>query len=473
MLPRSMTERIVQRARTAVQFVTAQSLTMAANLLYGLLCVRLLPASEYAKFVVVFGVQGTILVLMDANVSGTLIPLVGERVDDRRLIADYVASLRQISRWAYYLIGFGVIICYPSLVRHRDWSLPTIAGMVAALLLSTWFMRVAAAYGAVVILLRDRTTWYKGQLISSFGTLALLGVFWAMGWLGAFQAILINISGIIFVAIFCFYRANGLLGGPGVAGAEKRRSIMRLALPNVPQAIFYALQGQLSLFLITFYGHVKAVASVGALGRLGQVFALFFAANSLLVEPYFAKLAKERLKSSYAICLTLAAAVSTSVFLCAVQVPALFLWVLGPQYTNLRFEAQLAIGTGAISFFSGVLWGIHTARRFIYWWNVALSIGLTILVQILFIVRADISTVRGVLWLNLGTNTVSLFVNILSGAYGFIKGPREAEQRGAVPRSDEIIEAAAEAAAAMESYTVESGPNPIAFGVKYSGGPDE
>jgi hypothetical protein len=50
---------------------------MAGNLLYGLLCVRLLPSAEYAKFVVVFAVQGTIIALMDVNFTGTLVPLVG------------------------------------------------------------------------------------------------------------------------------------------------------------------------------------------------------------------------------------------------------------------------------------------------------------------------------------------------------------------------------------------------------------
>ena len=83
--------------------------------------------------------------------------------------------------------------------------------------------------------------------------------------------------------------------------------------------------------------------------------------------------------------------------------------------------------TSAISCFSGVLWGIHSARRFVFWWNVAFSIGLTLVVQVLFIVKADISTVRGVLWLNLATNIASLTVNVVAGIYGFIKGPREVE----------------------------------------------
>jgi hypothetical protein len=56
---------------------------------------RSTPSSSYS-----FGVQGTLVVLMDVNFSGTLIPLIGDRIDNRKLIADYVASLRQLSYWA-------------------------------------------------------------------------------------------------------------------------------------------------------------------------------------------------------------------------------------------------------------------------------------------------------------------------------------------------------------------------------------
>ena len=98
-----------------------------------------------------FGVQGTLVILMDVGISGSLIPLVGERVHDQTLIADYVASLRQLAHHLYLMIAAGLVICYPLLVRNRNWSWQVVSVMVAILLLSTWFMRIGAAYGAVMI----------------------------------------------------------------------------------------------------------------------------------------------------------------------------------------------------------------------------------------------------------------------------------------------------------------------------------
>ena len=110
------------KLRRVAEFLSKQGITVAGNLLYGLLCIRLLPVPDYAKFVVLFGVQGTLIVLMDIGISGTLIPLVAHRIDDRQLIADYVASLRKLAHWLYALmvpISFiGITLVYRRL-KHE------------------------------------------------------------------------------------------------------------------------------------------------------------------------------------------------------------------------------------------------------------------------------------------------------------------------------------------------------------------
>ncbi len=442
---------LVARSHVILRFLTAQSLTTALFMLYGLLCVRLLSPADYAKYVVVNGIMGALLVLMDSNFTGTLIPLVGTRVDDKQLIANYVAALRRLSIWAYLVVGVGLIFCFPYLVHNRNWDRPTVAGMILCILTCTWFARLAGNYFPVLMMARDRDTWYKAQLIGSFGGIVLLLLAWGLHWLGAFQAIVINIIGYAYMGFLGYFRSRQLLGRKGVPEPEKQKAIIRLALPNLPQAIFFAVQGQLSLFLITYFGHTKAVASVGALGRLGQIFAIFLTANSLLVEPYFAKLPKEKLKAHYAIALMIGAAISISILLIAIRVPELLLWALGPQYSGLQVEVKLAVGASAISCFSALLWGIHSARRFVYWWNVMFGIIITLITQIVFIVKTDISTVRGVLLLNLATTAASLLVNVTAGVYGFINGPREGEQPVKITEGEAEAEAMIELAEAKST----------------------
>lgn len=412
------------KLRAGWQFFSFQGITLAGNLLYGLLCVRLLPPSDYSKFVVVFGVQGTVAALMDANLSISLVPLIGDRVNDRQFIADYVASLRHLSRRLYAVVAAGLICVYPLLVRNRRWGWPTVTLMVATLLLTTWSLRVSATYGTVLIVLRDRVKWYQGQQISSLGTLALLGIAWSLHLLSAFTAIAFNVLGVVFVGAFYFWRARQQLGVAGVISRAKEKAIVRLALPNVPQAVFYALQGQLALMLITIFGRTNGIASVGALARLGAMFTLIGQLNPLLIEPYFAKLPESRFRRSYVATLALAIAGLGAFTLVAGLLPGVFLWVLGPKYAGLRFEVLLAIAASSIATLSGALWTIHSARRYVYWWANNLNMVLIFLTQLAFILKADLSLVRTAIWMNLATNAASLLVNILAGVYGLYRGPR-------------------------------------------------
>lgn len=419
--------------RSIVEFLTSQGITMAGNLLYGFLCVRLLSISDYAKFAVVFGILGTLVLLMDIGFSGSLLPLVGERIDDRQLIADYVASLRQLAHWLYFVIAPVFVVVYPVFVRRQQWNWRVVAAMVVILLVASWCARVAGTYGSVLIVRRDRTVWYRAQMISSLGTLALLGIAWAVHWLNAFSAILINVSGIVFMAFVYFFRARQLLGVAGRSSKEKRKEVVHLALPNLPNVIFYALQGQISLLLIIVFGHTTAVAGIGAVSRLGQIFTLVSQMNPLLIEPYFAKLPRVRLKRNYLVLLSIETAVCLFAVMMARLFPQIFLWVLGPKYSNLRFELLLFIAGSSASYLAGLLWAVNASRRFVYWWNSIIVITFTLSVQVMFVWKADLSTMRAVLFLNLIIALGGLSVNLGTAIYGLLRGPRVMPQLAVVP----------------------------------------
>jgi O-antigen/teichoic acid export membrane protein len=436
-LPMMQLERIrafaIPKLRQITHFLTKQGITMAGNLLYGLLCVRLLPVADYAKFVVVFGIQGTLVVLMDVGISGSLIPLVGERIEDRQLIADYLASLRQLAHWLFAIVAPLTVVFYPLFVRNRQWSWQVVAGMVAILLFSIWFARVGAAYGSVLIIRRDRAAWYRAQMVSSLGTLALLCIFWAFHWLNAFSAILINVAGITSVALTYFLRARHLLGVVGVPSREKRTAIIQITMPATPGVIFYALQGQISVLLVTIFGRTAAVASVGALGRLAQIFTLLLQMNPLLVEPYFARLPRNRLKVNYVGAVVLVGAVGLAFIVAAWLFPELFLWILGPKYAGLRIEVLLVMVGSAFRLVAGLAAAINGSRRFTYWWHNLATIALTLGVQGIFLWKTDLGSVRVALWFVVASSAASMLVNLLCAVYGFVWGPRKIHGLDRIP----------------------------------------
>jgi hypothetical protein len=210
----------------------------------------------------------------------------------------------------------------------------------------------------------------------------------------------------------------------GVPSSEKRTAIFQLTLPAIPSVIYYALGGQISVFLITIFGRTVAVASVGALSRLGQIFALVQPINGILVEPYFARLPRKQLKSHYLMAVISAGLCGAGVVGLARAYPGLFLWVLGPKYAGLRAEVVLVIVSGAIGLFSGVIAAINGSRRFTYYSFVLADIILTLILQAFYIWKVDLSTVRAVLWFGIISMFPTLTINILATLYGFARGGR-------------------------------------------------
>jgi len=411
--------------RQVFHFLTRQGIAMAGNLCYGLLCVRMLPVPDYAKFAVLFGYMGSLTVLLDIGIASTLAPLVGEHIENLQLIADYVASIRRIALKLYLIVAPIAVVIFVLLVQKQHWGILVVSQMAAVLVVTAWFARVSSSYGSVLTIRRDRSRYYRAQIIGSVGSLSLLVIFWLFHSVNLYVCILLNMAQIIFIAGSYFQRARQLLKSKGKASASKEKAIVRLAMPNMPSTIFYAIQGQITLMLITVFGHSSSsVADVGALNRLSQILVVFSQMNPILVEPFFARLPAARLKKIYLLSVAFVIFCAAIFSALAFLFPGIFLLILGSKYQSLRIEVGLVILGSAINYVSGFLWVVHSSRRFVYWWNNLSNILCTVLVQAVFVWKFDLSTVRNVLIFNIATALVSLVISIACGIYGFTYGPQ-------------------------------------------------
>ena len=419
---------LLPKLRQIGQFLMKQGIAMSGNMLYGLLCVRMLPVNDYAKFAVLFGYMGSLTVLLDTGITSTLAPLVGEQIDNLPLMANYVASIRRIVGRIYLVVAPIAVIIFVLLVKKQQWGIAVVGQMIVVLLVTAWFARVSSTYGAVLVIRRDRASYYRAQMIGSVGSLTLLLIFWAMHFLNIYVCILLNVAQIIYIALTYFVRARHLLGRKGVPSPQQEKSIIRLALPNIPSTVFYAIQGQITLMLITVFGHDPAsVANIGALSRLSQILVFFSQMNPILVEPFFARLQESRLKRTYLATVALVTVFAGAFTALAFLFPQVFLWILGPHYSQLRVEVGLVVLGSGIRFIGGFMWVIHSARRFVYWWNNLANIICTILVQAAFLWKFELSSVSSVLIFNIASAVVALLIVIACGIYGFWRGPQKME----------------------------------------------
>ena len=420
------------------EFFIAQTIVQALTLTSGFLFVRLLSLQDYAQYSVVYGAMSSASVLTDIGISGTLVSLVGVRVANFQLIADYVQTIRRLRRMLFIALAPVTAIAFPVVIAKQHWSSSVVMEMLLCLLTGVWFNAVSSSYGAALILRGDRKCYYKVQAVGAITRLLLLTILSLTHYLNAVTGVGTGVLLSIFVGTRFYLRSRALLSVRGTTNSQLTRQVIHLALPNVPTAVFYALQGQLSVFLITIFGHSNGIAGVGALSRLGQLFIFFSQMNPLLIEPYFAKLPADKFKSNYLIALAIGVTIIVFAITVSLLWPQLLLCLLGGKYRDLKQEVVWTVAGSAVSYVSGVLWIIHLAKRFVFWWTSGLTIVTTIAIQVAFALKSDLSTVKGVVLLGFTTSLAAIVVNILAGLTGIVKGPRTLGSETAVPNSTPI-----------------------------------
>lgn len=90
--------------------------------------------------------------------------------------------------------------------------------------------------------------------------------------------------------------------------------------------------------------------------------------NTVIINPYIAKVARPQLARRYLQIVGTAIVISAIICAVAFLFPEPFLWILGPKYQNLRAEVKWLMALSCLNYVSGVIWTIHSARRWIYWW---------------------------------------------------------------------------------------------------------
>ncbi len=414
------------RFRHLYQFLTRQGIASIGNVVYGLLCVHLLPVTDYAKFAIIFGFLGTLVVLMDTLTTGTIAPLVGDRLGDHQLIADYIDSSRHILTVVYLALApiFALVLLF--VLRQHQWSLFDNLQIIAAILFITWFARVGGSYTTVLLLLRDRAYFYRIQILGSLGSLTLLCAAWTVHMLNIYVCVLLNCAQILYQSVSIYWRARHLLRVKGHANSAMQRQIVHLALPSAPGSIFYALQGQIMLLLLVLLGHgTRGIANLGALSRLGQILVLLSMLNPVFVEPYFARLQKKQVLPRY-LAAILIGVLGLGIFcISAFLFPEVYLLILGPHYKSLHLEVGLMILGSSVVFLGGNMHTMHVSRRFVYWWNNIANIALVLSIEAYCIWRFDMSVLRNLLLMNVATSAASLLIQILTGIYGFTFGPQK------------------------------------------------
>jgi O-antigen/teichoic acid export membrane protein len=413
-----------RRSRVLLVYFTGQGLVQFTNLLTGLLLLRWLTVDNYAQFIVAFSFQATLGFLTDLGFSGTIVALVGPRGNDPAVIGSYIRSGRRIRNVMLLCLTPVAALIYVQIVRQHHWATWTSVILFASIVASIYFSGMISYYGAPLLIHGRLSHYYRNQLAGSLFRILISGALYLIGFLSAWTASWINALGFLVIGWLNVHESRRFVELPTHLDPKTTRQMMHYVLPSLPSLIFFALQGQISLFLISFFGRTQSIAEVGALGRLGQLFLLLSGFNAAVIEPFMARLPQQRVLRSYLTIALIASAICVPVCSVGFMYPKLPLLLLGPKYASLNRETGWLILSSCIGYLIGLLTLMNAARRWIYWTTSLTDIGVVIAAQILFLCRFKVDTTINAILFGLATNAAYLAATIFNSVYGFIHGPK-------------------------------------------------
>jgi hypothetical protein len=393
-------------------FASTQVLVQALGFAAGLVLVRQMAQQDYGWFTLLLAAISTGGVLADLGLTmGAM--AIGGRIGGRPGALDEVMhdAQRLLSRWLLLLLpalalGLGLLL-------HRQGAPAELVPWLAVMVAATVALNARSALALVLVRLLGQVR-LQQQLDLGCNVLRLLLVLllaWAAAhWLDAAGAALLGLGvAAVYVAVLnrCVARQ-----APAAArtGDDLHRAELLLAVRRqAPNSLYFVISSQVAVGLIALFGSANNVAEVGALGRLGALFTLIGAVTAALVLPYFAKRQDpgDIARGLAAVHLSFAALLCGLLAL-GLLAPAVLLWVLGPGYAGLHAELPWLLAACTLSAWGGTLYSAGCARGWVL--PFAWSVPAGLLAMSAVALSVDLSTVRGVLAVNVAAAATSLLL---------------------------------------------------------------
>lgn len=388
---------------------SAQVLVQATGLLTGILIIRMLPTKEYALYTLANTMLGTMTILADGGISSGVMAQGGKVWRDKTQLGKVLVTGMELRK---KFAVFSLLVALPILI-YLLWlqnAQPWVILLIVAALIPAFFSALSDSLLETIPKLHQDIKPLQANQAK----------------VGISRMILSTASVFIFPFTFVALLANGI---PRIIGNFRlrkialrfadttqapdpvyRTEILKMVKRRLPGAIYYCLSGQITIWLISILGTTKSIAQVGALSRLGMVLSVFTVLFSTLVVPRFARAASNRglLTATFIKIMLALVGVSVSIIGIVYLFPEQILWILGNKYSDLSGALLLSISGSCLGLMSGCIFTLSTSRGWVI--NPAVSIPVNLLTVIAGVLLIDVSSLKGILTMNVMVATVQLLM---------------------------------------------------------------
>src|ERR1700682_3361579 len=124
--------------RTVTGFFVGQGAVQGVSLLAALFLVRVLSIESYAQFGLAMAFQAVFFALMDLGFASTIIPLVGDRRDDRAVVGRYVRSAKHLRDTAFFVLAPCTALTFVVIMQKQHWGWSEQLLLLASVLLALY-----------------------------------------------------------------------------------------------------------------------------------------------------------------------------------------------------------------------------------------------------------------------------------------------------------------------------------------------
>jgi len=400
-----------------MEYALIQVLVQFVNAVGGLLVTRTLPKSEYALLAVVSSMQSACQALTELG-TGMGLRARGGRIWDQPTRFGQLLRTSLCLKRQFGVVAFSICLPITGWLLWRNGASSSTIGLLGIVFVtalvpllgtSTWLVR-AQLHG-------EYRRIQRLELGSAGFRLSLIGAL-SFGHLNAFLAAGAGAAGNWVQALTLRKWANSKTNVTRVINSEDRRELLRLSLRSLPNAVFFCIQGQVLILIVTITGSPAAVAELAALTRLATVFAIFSVAFNNIVVPKFVRCQEpDRLRRTYVdviggMILALGALAGL-----AWLWPKPLLWLLGGKYAHLQRECGWIVTSGCVGQLGMLMWNLNSSKA---WIRVQAPgfIPTVLLVQVIAALALDLRRFNDLLLFNLLTVAAPIPIYIVDAVLG-------------------------------------------------------
>ncbi len=408
---------VIYWIKTLSKFISVQLIVQALGAASGIFLVRTLDQTQYAYYTIALTMQTTMSLLADMGISVGLSAIGGKVWQDKYRFGQLINTAMQLR---YSLAGISVIVVTPILIWMLIKNGASISYGILILivvLVGLNFQLTTDILGVVPRLHSQIRRVQNLDLFSAVIRLVLLGVAY-LTFLDAAVAIGIVSIGLGVQRFILGRWVTDSIETKALINIEDRKFISAKVKALAPNAIFFCIQGQLSIWLISLFGTTENIAEIGALGRLGIIFTIINPIMNTIVSPSFARCqSKGILRRRYFQIISLFFLFLAAIGILAVLFHRNILGLLGNQYADLKTEFFLLLISASLNSIIQIIAYLNATKAWVqYAW---VEIIIRICLQIILLLVIDISTVKGILLFGLFSQLSPLTVSILRSYLGF------------------------------------------------------